>query len=176
MARVFLSLGSNIGDRASNLSRALSLLRSDTVRIRRVSSLYESSPVGVTDEPVPDYINCVAEADTGLPPRSLLDYVKGVESRMGRAPTFRWGPRVIDIDILLYEGVTVESDELTIPHPRIADRKFVLIPLLELEPEFVFPDGRRLKELAASDRLLGQSLNRLQNERMPAGTEIPSFG
>src|SRR2546423_12958246 len=97
---IYLSLGSNVGDREANLRHALDRLNSHSLRITRVSSIYESSPVGETPEPVPDYLNLALQAETILGAEELLDYTQSVESAVGRIPTYRWGPRVIDVDIL----------------------------------------------------------------------------
>ncbi len=140
LAAAFLSLGSNLGDRESNIRRALDLLARRNVCIVRVSSMYETEPVGFTDQP--DFINAVAEVDTDLSPPELLHTVLGVEREMGRVRNLRWGPRVIDIDILLYDELRVDTEELTIPHPRMMERAFVLAPLAETAPDLVLPDGR----------------------------------
>jgi 2-amino-4-hydroxy-6-hydroxymethyldihydropteridine diphosphokinase len=135
----YLGLGSNLGDRCCNLKAALSLL-SDTpgVTLRRVSSFHETRPYGVEDQP--DFLNAVAEIETELAPPVLLGVMKQIERELGRVPTYRWGPRLIDIDILLYDRLTWASPELVIPHPGILERAFVMGPLAELAPD-------RLEEL-----------------------------
>src|SRR5437016_13555060 len=110
MPTVYLSLGSNMGDRAANLRSAIDALDGPGMRIIAVSSIYESAPLGVTDQPA--FLNCAASGETDLAPSKLLEYTQSVERACGRAPSFRWGPRVIDIDILLYYGVTLESRQL----------------------------------------------------------------
>ena|SRR5688572_3119499 len=162
MAIVYLGLGSNLGDRAANLRLAVDKLDSGPVRILRTSFLYETNPVGVTEQPVADYLNCAVESETNLTPSALLFYVKNIERSLGRFETFRWGPRVIDIDILLFEDVTLDSEELSIPHPRLCERKFVLIPLLELNPDLTLPDGRRLASLLDSSKLADQSIRKIR--------------
>src|SRR5439155_16936565 len=127
-----LGLGSNLGDRSLNLRIALERLAGPSLQILRSSSLYETAPVGITPEPVPDYLNLVVEVETKLSPTGLLEHTKRIEQAGGRVSSFRWGPRSIDIDILLCEGVTMDSAELTIPHPRLSERRFVLLPLAEL--------------------------------------------
>ena len=131
MVTVYLGLGSNLGDKRKNLRRAVKLLR-QRVKIIKVSSLYETKPVGHTDQP--DFLNAVLAAETGIAPTPLLRLVKSIEKKIGRRRTFRNGPRVIDIDILLYEGRKVKTKRLTIPHPRMYARDFVLRPLREIAP------------------------------------------
>jgi len=138
MERVFLGLGSNIGDRTDNITRACRLINEiEGVRLVCTSSMIETRPVGYEDQP--DFINAAAEIETTLSPRELLAAVKDIERRMGRAETFRFGPRTIDIDILLFGGQIVDEACLTIPHPRMHERMFVLAPLAEIAPEAVHP-------------------------------------
>jgi 2-amino-4-hydroxy-6-hydroxymethyldihydropteridine diphosphokinase len=143
--RVFLSLGSNLGDRGANLERALALLETNEVAVVRRSPLYETAPVGKTDQPV--FYNLVIEARTSLPPRALLERLHAIETALGSVRTERWGPRTIDIDILLYGGRTVAELDLTIPHSRMRDRAFVLVPLAAIAPDLVLPDGARIADL-----------------------------
>ena len=143
---VYLSLGSNLGDRAAHLRAALRELESH-MAVRRTSSLYRTDPVGVTDQP--EFLNLAIEGETALDPVELLRAVKRVERDIGRRPTVRWGPRVVDIDILLYDGFVLETSELTIPHREMMRRAFVLIPLAEIAPELVHPlDHRTMTKLA----------------------------
>jgi len=127
--RVFLGLGSNLGDRRMNLFQAMQLLGPE-VRIECVSSLYETEPWGVKDQP--RFLNCAVSALTDLAPLELLTKVKSIEKEIGREPAVRYGPRLIDLDILLYDDLVISSAELTIPHPRILERAFVLVPLAEI--------------------------------------------
>jgi len=151
MARVFLGLGSNIGEREANLRRAIELLDGHPqIEVRRVSSFYETAPVGYTDQP--SFLNAVAEVETSLRPRELLDAALEMEGRMGRVRTIRWGPRVIDIDILLYDNERVDEEALQIPHPRMMEREFVLRPLAEIAPNLVLPNGCTAAEAAAALR------------------------
>jgi 2-amino-4-hydroxy-6-hydroxymethyldihydropteridine diphosphokinase len=144
---VYLGLGSNLGDRKTNLEKALQLL-GERLTIRQVSSLYQTEPVGHKEQPM--FLNAVCRAETDLGPLQLLSLIKGIETALGRVPSFADGPRSIDVDILLYGGLSMETAELTIPHPRMAERAFVLIPLLELTPELVHPvSGESVKDLAA---------------------------
>lgn len=147
MTRVYLGLGSNTGDRFGNLREAVKRL-APQVRVEALSTVYDTQPVGYV--PQPSFLNAVVQGETDLPPRDLLSFVKGIEEGMGRTPAVRYGPRLIDIDILLYGEERVETPELTIPHPRLAERAFVLMPLAELEPHVIVPGlERTVAELAA---------------------------
>lgn len=149
MTRVFLGLGANIGNREDNLRLALRWL-SERCDIIAVSSLYRS-PAMVLEgaDPGPDFRNAVAEVETELSPTELLHFVKEIEWRIGRRPAPRWSARPIDIDILLFGDEVVESDALTIPHPFIAQRNFVLLPLAELASDLTHPKlGITIGELA----------------------------
>jgi len=137
MKRVYLSLGSNIGNRAENLARAVEELSWRGVKIARQSAMYETEPVGVRDQAW--FLNCVVEVETALVPRRLLATLLDIEAAMGRQRTVKYGPRVIDLDILLYGDEIVDEPGLTIPHPRMADRRFVLVPLAEIAPDAPHP-------------------------------------
>jgi 2-amino-4-hydroxy-6-hydroxymethyldihydropteridine diphosphokinase len=130
MKRVFLALGSNLGDRQANIGSALQRLGESGVMIRRLSSLYRTEPIGYTGQPW--FVNCAAEALTDLMPLQLVHRCQAIQRQMGRRPGPRNGPRLIDIDILLYENIVMRSAEVTIPHPRMAERRFVLVPLSEI--------------------------------------------
>ena len=143
MARAYLGLGSNQGDRVGLLNAALERLEaSGRVRVIKRSSLYETAPVGVTDQP--RFVNLVAEVHTDLEPQGLLELALAAERTLGRVRTQRWGPRTVDIDILLYDEVQVDTPTLAIPHPEMTRRRFVLEPLLEIAPDAALPDGHRL--------------------------------
>ena len=133
---IYLSLGSNIGDRLYNLSKAVTGLQ-PKVKPKTESSVYETEPWGYSDQP--NFLNQVVKAETYLSPLDLLSFLKETEIILGRQETFRFGPRLIDIDILFYDELVVESPDLTIPHPRIAERAFVLVPLTEIAPDLVHP-------------------------------------
>jgi 2-amino-4-hydroxy-6-hydroxymethyldihydropteridine diphosphokinase len=144
----FLSLGSNLGNRLAHLQAALDHLRAQ-LTIVAVSSVYETAPVGVVDQPA--FLNAAAEIETCLSPLSLLALTKEIEQQVGRRETFRWGPRAIDIDILLYNDLAVETPELSIPHAEMLHRAFVLIPLAEIAPGTWHPvSGQTIQELSTS--------------------------
>lgn len=134
--RVFLSLGSNLGNRRVNLYRAMQLLEPE-VHIESVSSVYETEPWGVQDQP--RFLNCAVAAMTDLTPYKLLPKLKSIEKEIGRQPAVRYGPRLIDLDILLYDDLVISTDKLTIPHPRILERAFVLVPLAEIAGSLLHP-------------------------------------
>jgi 2-amino-4-hydroxy-6-hydroxymethyldihydropteridine diphosphokinase len=136
----YLGLGSNLGQREANLVQAVHFLaRSPQVEVLRSSSIYETEPWGFIDQP--RFLNAVVEITTSLQPVSLLELAKTIEGEVGREPTFRWGPRHIDIDILLYADGVIHQDnpDLQIPHARMTERAFVLVPLAELAPELLHP-------------------------------------
>ena len=141
MKSAYVGIGSNAGDRAQFVRRAVEELENTgEVEVVRTSSLYETSPIG--GPPQRSFVNMVAEIRTELDSRALLDTCKKIERVVGREPSeIRWGPRVIDIDILLYEQDKVSEPDLEIPHPRLTQRNFVLIPLLEIDPEVSDPWG-----------------------------------
>ena len=137
MKLAYLGLGSNLGDRQSNLANACELLVSDRLTIKRVSSTWETAPRDVLDQPF--FLNQVVEIETDLFPRQLLTRAKQVEYEMGRVTTRAKGPRVIDIDVLLYANAIVSTGDLKIPHPALHERRFVLEPLAELVPDLRHP-------------------------------------
>lgn len=133
MSRAVLGLGTNLGDRLENLRLAVAALGAlPHTCVEAVSSVYETEPVGYADQPA--FLNAAAVVETGLSPRALLGACLGIEAAMGRRRTFRNAPRILDIDVLLVEGVEMAEEELTLPHPRMAQRGFVLVPLEELFP------------------------------------------
>jgi len=141
LKRVFISLGSNLGDRLDNLRRALAQMAAAGLEIRQVSSFYKTQPKDFG--PQPWFLNCVAEVGTPLMPMQLLKTLKAIERDLGRRPGVPSGPRPIDIDILLYADVVVRSAALTIPHARMSERRFVLVPLRELAPHLRHPVTQR---------------------------------
>ena len=149
MAVVYLGLGSNLGDREGYLVRACGLLHQHpAIAVQAVSSLYETAPVGFTAQGA--FLNAVARVHATLCPESLLAVTQGVESRLGREPAVRWGPRVIDIDVLLYDTLQVHRPFLDIPHNALSERLFVLVPLSELEPDLRLPSGEPIRQRIAA--------------------------
>lgn len=137
MAVVYIGLGSNLGNRKENCSRALTALSNNDIIIKKQSSLNETEPWGIKGEP--EFINMVAEVETYKTPGELLNLLKKIEKDIGRQETYKWGPRVIDLDILLYDSLVVEEPDLKIPHPLMHMREFTLTPLSEIAPEVVHP-------------------------------------
>lgn len=137
MKLVYLSLGANLGDREQGLRGAVRLLQAPDLRVLRVSSIYETEPQDFRSQPW--FLNLVAEAETSLLPRQLLSRIQKIERELGRRRTAPKGPRTIDIDILLYGQFVIETGELTVPHPRMANRRFVLEPMCELAPDLRHP-------------------------------------
>jgi 2-amino-4-hydroxy-6-hydroxymethyldihydropteridine diphosphokinase len=141
---VFLSLGSNIGDREANLRAAIASLAAAGVRVIHVSSFYETEPVDLREQPW--FLNCVLEVETEVQPLELLRALRTIESRMGSKKLVPKGPRLIDMDILLYGDETIDTPELQVPHPRMLLRKFVLVPLAEIAPSFKHPSWKGTAE------------------------------
>ncbi len=144
-----MGLGGNIGDRRGYLERALALLAEEPgVEVVAVSSFRETDPVGYLDQP--PFLNAACAVETELPPRELLERLLAIERRLGRERAGpRFGPRTIDLDLLLYGDAVVEEPDLTVPHPRLAERRFTLEPLAELDPALALPGGRRVRDLLA---------------------------
>jgi len=134
--KVYIGLGTNLGARRGNISRAIGLL-GEKIDIISCSSIYETEPVGRKDQNW--FLNCVVAAQTGFSPDVLFELVKDIESRIGRKRGARWGPRIIDLDILAYGDMVLKRGELKIPHPEMHRRGFVLIPLGEIAPDFIHP-------------------------------------
>jgi len=151
LATAYLSLGSNLGEREENLCQALTLL-SLKVNLDEVSSIYETEPIGYKNQPL--FLNLVCRITTNLPPEELLHFAKEIETRMGRVPSEQINsPRPIDIDILFYDNKIMETQNLTIPHPRLKDRAFALIPLAEIAPDLVHPKlDKNIAQLANAVR------------------------
>jgi 2-amino-4-hydroxy-6-hydroxymethyldihydropteridine diphosphokinase len=162
----YLGLGSNVGDREAHLRQAIEDLNAHGVTVEAASSLYETEPVGeFLDQP--DFLNAALRVRTALEPEELLDRSKAIELEHGRAVgSSRHGPRPIDIDLLLLGEVEMSTERLTLPHPEVTSRRFVLAPLLELNPELELPDGTRLD--AALAALVGQRVRLTGPPPMPA--------
>lgn len=142
---VYLALGGNLGDREAALSAAILELRA-FMDVRALSRVYETAPMYVTDQPA--FLNMALAAETDLPPLEMLDRLKALETKIGRVPSIVNGPRAIDIDILFHGETQMETDRLTLPHPRIAERAFVLAPLADIAPDLpVPPEGRTVRTL-----------------------------
>ncbi|MHB8894209.1 MAG: 2-amino-4-hydroxy-6-hydroxymethyldihydropteridine diphosphokinase [Candidatus Geothermincolia bacterium] len=147
MSRAYIGMGSNMGDRAEYLKAGLSALMRTAPDIIVVgkSSIYESQPVGMTDQP--DFFNAVVAVETTIGPHELLERLQAIEIENGRQRITRWGPRTLDLDILLFGDLEQDDPDLTVPHPRLKERRFVLEPLLEIEPLAALPDGTSLRSL-----------------------------
>lgn len=144
----FVALGSNLGDREANLRRALELLQQNDVEVIKVSAFIETEPYGVTDQP--RFLNGVCQVKTILSPLELLHLLLAVEKEMGRVRLRHWGERNIDLDLLLYEDIVMDTEELRLPHPDMANRDFVMLPLAEVAPELKHHVlGKTMAELAA---------------------------
>lgn len=144
----YVGLGANLGDRAGNIRRALALLDgAPGVRVDAVSALYETPPWGFTEQPA--FLNAAARLETDLGPLQLLIALKAFETSVGREVTFHWGPRVIDLDLLLYDDQRISRRGLEVPHPGMLGRAFVLVPLRDVFPDFRAPDGRAIDTLLA---------------------------
>jgi 2-amino-4-hydroxy-6-hydroxymethyldihydropteridine diphosphokinase len=152
---VYIGLGSNLGHKVKNLQKAVDEIEAvNGINIKKLSSLYSSKAWGNTEQA--DFVNQIIKIETEIPPMELLGILQDIEIKMGRQRKEKWGPRVIDLDIVLYGNEILDSLELKIPHPYIRERLFVLVPLQEINPEFIFPDdGAKIKEVLV--RVLAQN-------------------
>jgi 2-amino-4-hydroxy-6-hydroxymethyldihydropteridine diphosphokinase len=146
--KAVISLGANIGDAKANLDLAVALLREAT-EVIAVSSYLQTKPVGGPEQP--DYLNAVAIIESDLPAKDLLAVLNGIETAMGRTREIHWGPRVIDLDLIQYGGLLVSDEKLTLPHPRAHERRFVLAPWFEIEPEAILLTHGRISDLLNTD-------------------------
>jgi 2-amino-4-hydroxy-6-hydroxymethyldihydropteridine diphosphokinase len=148
LAIIYLGIGSNMGDRQAHCRNAIERLKDKGIVIKKASSMCETKPWGLEEQP--DFINMAVEAETGLSPEELLKTLKEVEKEIGRKETVRWGPRIIDLDILFYDDIVINMEHLHIPHPLLHRRDFVLLPLSEIAPDKTHPvlkkNIRQLKE------------------------------
>jgi 2-amino-4-hydroxy-6-hydroxymethyldihydropteridine diphosphokinase len=159
MPRAYLGIGGNIGNVKENIEEALKMLQEGNVlKLRRISSYYETAPVGYEQQEW--FLNIVAEVETQLTPYELLSHCNKVEHQLKRERLIRWGPRTIDIDILLYEDYESDEEKLTVPHPRMHERAFVMIPLQEIAPD-LYMNGRSIMEI--SSNLNNQEIRKLKN-------------
>jgi 2-amino-4-hydroxy-6-hydroxymethyldihydropteridine diphosphokinase len=167
MARAWIGLGSNLGDRLGHIKKALGMIeRIPETTLVAVSSLYDTAPVGRDDQP--RFLNAVAEVATELPPRSLLGELLAIEDRCGRIRRDMWGPRTLDLDLLVYDDVEESSDELTVPHPRLTERAFVLVPLAEIAPDVVVPGvGKEVRALEAEREAAAGDVRRVGGPPSP---------
>lgn len=155
MNKIYLSLGTNLGDKKDNLEQALKLL-SHKVKILKISSYYETEPVGFKDQPW--FLNIVVEGETNLLPSELLIFTQSIEHEMKRVKTIVNGPRIIDVDILLYEDEKVETEDLVIPHPRMKERAFVMVPLAEISPDIII-QGEKISHILKN--LKGEKIHKV---------------
>lgn len=145
MNKVYLSLGTNIGDRENNLKLAVKMLNDrEGINIKAISSIYETVPVGYVDQP--SFLNIALLIETSFSALETLNVCQSIENELGRVREIRWGPRIIDLDILLFNNENIEVENLIVPHPRMFERAFVLVPLLEIAKEYVTPQLQLAKE------------------------------
>ena len=143
----YIGLGSNLGDKEANIKKALELLgEAPGVQVKKVASFYKTAPLYVTKQDW--FLNTVAEIETSLNAHELLSLLKGMEKKLERTPTVRWGPRTIDLDLLLFGSDKIQSSDLVVPHPRLSERAFVMVPLAEIAPQLCIPGRGRAGELA----------------------------
>lgn len=164
---VYLGLGSSLGERSENLYAALRRLETGGpgIHVTAVSPLYESPHLGLLPDDetkYPPHLNCVARIETMLSPQDLLERIRAVENAGGRQRQEKWGPRTIDIDILLYADRTLNTENLIVPHPGLAERAFVVLPLYDLAPDLRLPDGRPLAQLKERETIQKQRITRFE--------------
>ena len=168
MQTIYLGFGSSMGDRRENIQIALKRLDADSrIRITTISSLYQSPHLGRNAEDsihYPPHLNLAAKIETDLSAEQLLEQIQEVEFAGGRERAIAWGPRTIDIDILIYGDMQIVSEKLTIPHPGISQRAFVIWPLLDIDPELLLPNGRSLSSMKFSSLVKGQRIELLDDK------------
>jgi 2-amino-4-hydroxy-6-hydroxymethyldihydropteridine diphosphokinase len=149
MAIIYIGIGSNLGDKEGNCKTAIERLSENGITVKKTSSPYRTKPWGVEDQP--DFVNMAVKAETNVNPSELLTILKTIEKEMGRQDGVRWGPRLIDLDLLFYDDLVFSCDELAIPHPLLHEREFVLLPMTEIAAEFVHPVLKAtIKQLAGN--------------------------
>lgn len=153
--KVYLGLGSNLGDSETYLREAISALDRPTITIGAMSRVYKTEPWGVMDQPL--YWNQVLEIETTLEPLDLLHLCQEIELQLGRERKIHWGSRTIDIDLLIYDNIVSETEELTLPHPLLEEREFVLAPLREIAPNLILPSGRSISEVYGEGKVYALS-------------------
>ena len=162
----YIGIGSNVGDKAGQCERGISeILKLDRHRLLARSSLYKTQPVGYTKQDW--FINLVIKVETEMDAPALLSSLKEIETRLGRMKTLRWGPRAIDLDILFFNDHQIQTDELTVPHPLIQDRQFVLVPLAEIDPDFTHPVLKETIQQLLERLKEDQGVERVPDTRVP---------
>jgi len=154
MTKCYLGIGSNLGNRRENIRRAVEFLKEARIKVKKISTIIETEPVG--GPPQGKFLNAVLEINTNLKPRALLDTLKSIEEKLGRKRTVRFGPRTMDLDILLYDGKNIKTKDLIVPHPRMHQRDFVLRPLKEIAPKMFKQEARLVKTIKEMNKLVKQ--------------------
>ncbi len=175
---VYLGLGSSLGEREQNIATAIERLQSVEVHLVALSPLYESPHLGLQPgdaERYPPHLNCVAQFETSLSPQDLLSRIQKVEDKGGRQRNERWSPRTIDIDILLYGELTLDMENLRIPHPALAERAFVVLPLRDISPHLCIDKGESVAEIATKKGILQQQIQLYKDVSIPNKTEEKSL-
>ena len=163
MHKAYIGLGTNLGDREEALDCAINLIEDRGIVVDARSSIYETQPQGMKDQPW--FLNMVVRVKTDLSARELLQALLDIEGRMGRKRLVRWGPRVIDLDILLFDREEIHEEDLCVPHPRMTERAFVLVPLLELAPDISLPDGTALEDCLSRSQAASQPVKLFESSR-----------